>query len=98
MSNRGMVAGEPGDLKGSRRVREGGVGKGPQGTSPTSYLGRRSSPGVRGGASRDSRDMAKARLPDIPIPRRHEGQSAGKTPETGAMLCGGIVEGSPQPP
>ena len=59
---------------------------------------RRSSPGVRGGASRDPRDMAKAGLPDIPIPRRRKGQSAGKTPETGAMLCGGIVEGSPQPP
>jgi hypothetical protein len=59
---------------------------------------RRSSPGVRGGASRDPRDMAKAGLPDIPIPRRHEGQSAGKTPETGAMLCGGIVEGSLHPP
>jgi hypothetical protein len=37
-SNRGMVAGEPGELKGSRRVREGGVGKGPQGTSPAPYL------------------------------------------------------------
>ena len=59
---------------------------------------RRSSPGVRGGASRDPRDMAKAGLPDIPIPRRRKGQSAGKTPETGAVLCGGIVEGSPQPP
>ena len=59
---------------------------------------RRSSPGVRGGASRDPRDMAKAGLPDIPIPRRRKGQSAGKTPETGATLCGGIVEGSPQPP
>ena len=59
---------------------------------------RRSSPGVRGGASRDPRDTAKAGLPDIPIPRRRKGQSAGKTPDTGAMLCGGIVEGSPQPP
>ncbi len=38
-SNRAMVAGEPGELKGSRRVREGGVGKGPQGTSPAPYLG-----------------------------------------------------------
>src|SRR5450755_1311129 len=28
-SNRGMVAGEPGDQKWSRRVWEGGVGKGP---------------------------------------------------------------------
>ena len=59
---------------------------------------RRSSPGVRGGASRDPRDMAKAELPDIPIPRRRKGPSAGKAPETGAMLCGGIVEGPPQPP
>ena len=59
---------------------------------------RRSSPGVWGGASRDPRDMAKAGLPDSPIPRRRKGQSAGTTPETGAMLCGGIVEGSLQPP
>jgi len=42
-SNRGMVAGEPGELKGSRRVWEGGVGKGPhKGTSPAPYLSRRS--------------------------------------------------------
>ena len=30
VSNREMVAGEPGELKGSRRIREGGVGKGPR--------------------------------------------------------------------
>ena len=59
---------------------------------------RRSRPGVRGDASRDPRDMAKAGLPDSPIPRRRKGQSAGKISETGAMLCGGIVEGSLQPP
>jgi hypothetical protein len=52
-SNRGMVAGEPGELKGSRRVWEGGVGKGPtRGTSPAPYLSRRpaqvSGPGCRG--------------------------------------------------
>ena len=34
----GIVAGEPGDQKWSRRVREGGLGKGPQGTSPRPYL------------------------------------------------------------
>ena len=34
-----IVTGEPGDRKRSRRVREGGVEKDPQGTSPTSYLG-----------------------------------------------------------
>ena len=51
---------------------------------------RRSSPGVRGGASRDPRDTAKAGLPDIPIPRRLKSPSAGKTPETGAALCDGI--------
>jgi hypothetical protein len=45
-SNRGMVAGEPGELKGSRRVREGGVGKGPQGTSPAPYLGAQSNQAV----------------------------------------------------
>ncbi len=38
--NHGIVAGEPGELKGSRRVREGGLGKGPQGTSPRPYLSR----------------------------------------------------------
>jgi hypothetical protein len=59
---------------------------------------RRSSPGVRGGASRDPRDMAKAGSPDSPIPRRRKGQSAGTTPETGATLCSGIVEGPLQPP
>jgi len=37
--NHGIAAGEPGDRKRSRRVREGGVGEGPiKGTSPTSYL------------------------------------------------------------
>ena len=36
----GIVAGEPGDQKWSRRVREGGLGKGPQGTSPRPYLSR----------------------------------------------------------
>ena len=59
---------------------------------------RRSDPSVRAEASRGPRDMAKAGLPDSPIPSRRKGQSAGKTLETGAMLCGGIVEGSPQPP
>jgi hypothetical protein len=61
-SNRGMVAGEPGELKGSRRVPEGGVGKGPQGTSPAPYLSRRSGSDVRAEASRDPRDKAKAEL------------------------------------
>ena len=44
----GIVTGEPGDQKWSRRVREGGLGKGPQGTSPRPYLSRpkrRESPG-----------------------------------------------------
>ena len=36
----GIVTGEPGDQKWSRRVREGGLGKGPQGTSPRPYLSR----------------------------------------------------------
>src|SRR6266571_1398713 len=35
----GIVTGEPGDRKRSRRVREGDAGKGPKGTSPASYLG-----------------------------------------------------------
>src|SRR5713226_5623735 len=35
----GLVTGEPGDRKRSRRVREGDAGKGPKGTSPASYLG-----------------------------------------------------------
>jgi len=42
----GIVTGEPGDRKRSRRVREGGVGKGLQGTSPTSYLNRLSALGA----------------------------------------------------
>src|SRR5664279_5486487 len=33
-----IVTGEPGARKPARRVREGDVGKGPKGTSPTSYL------------------------------------------------------------
>src|SRR5664279_1450020 len=33
-----VVTGEPGARKPARRVREGDVGKGPKGTSPTSYL------------------------------------------------------------
>jgi hypothetical protein len=36
-----IVTGEPGDGKLSRRVREGGIGKGPQGTSPMPYLSGR---------------------------------------------------------
>lgn len=35
-----IVTGEPGDRKRSRRVREGGAGKGPQGTSPAPYHSR----------------------------------------------------------
>ena len=54
---------------------------------------QRSGSGVRGDALRDPRDMAKAGLPDIPISRRCKESSAGKTLETGAMLCVGIVEG-----
>jgi hypothetical protein len=59
---------------------------------------RRSGSGVSAEASRDPRDKAKAGLPDIPISRRRKVTSAGKTPETGAMLCDGIVEGPLQPP
>jgi hypothetical protein len=59
---------------------------------------RRSSSGVRADAPRDPCDKAKAGLPDIPISRRRKVASAGKTPETGAMLCDGIVPGPPQPP
>jgi len=60
-SNRGMVAGEPGELKGSRRVREGGVGKGPQGTSPAPYLGRHVSDGAgaAGGVPRARRQAGE---------------------------------------
>jgi hypothetical protein len=36
-------------------------------------------------------------LPDSPIPSRRKGQSAGKTLETGAMLCDDIVRWSSQP-
>ncbi len=34
----GVVTGEPGARERARRVREGGAGKGPSGTSPASYL------------------------------------------------------------
>ncbi len=58
----------------------------------------RSGSGVGADASRDPCDKAKAGLPDIPISRRRKVTSAGKTPETGAMLCDGIVDGPLQPP
>ncbi len=45
----GIVAGEPGDQKWSRRVREGGLGKGPQGTSPRPYLSRPNRGEIAGG-------------------------------------------------
>ena len=48
-------------------------------------------------ALRGPRDMAKAGLPDIPISSRCNETSAGKIPETGAMLCIDIVERSMQP-
>jgi hypothetical protein len=79
-SNRGMVAGEPGELKGSRRVWEGGVGKGPtRGTSPAPYLSRRSGPGVRGDASRDPRDMRKL---DCLNPNLHKTQRSVRRKDT----------------
>ena len=71
----------------------------PQGERDNRMPGnRRSCPGVRGDAPWDPRDMAKAGLPDSPIPRRRKVTSAGTTPEAGATFCGGIVEGSLQPP
>src|SRR6266849_2373948 len=53
----GLVTGEPGDRKRSRRVREGDAGKGPKGTSPASYLGlRREAPcRIPGAAGRNSK-------------------------------------------
>ena len=60
--NHGIVAGEPGELKGSRRVREGGVGKGRHTAprrQPTSAAGSRKATGNRdmmaGPSSRPSR-------------------------------------------
>jgi hypothetical protein len=67
----------------------------PKGDGDKSMPGkRRSGSGVRDDAPRDPRDMAKAGLPDIPISRRCKEPSVGKIPETGAMLCADIVEGS----
>ena len=40
------VTGEPGDRKRSRRVRQGGAGKGPRGTPPAPYLTARARPGL----------------------------------------------------
>ena len=58
---------------------------------------RRSGPGVKGEASRDPRDMAKATLPDSPISSRRNLASAGKAPETGATPCDGIPSLPTQP-
>jgi hypothetical protein len=70
----------------------------PKGDGDKSMPGkRRSGSGVRGDASRDPRDMAKAGLPDIPISRRCKESSVGKTLETGATFCVGIVKGPMQP-
>jgi hypothetical protein len=48
---------------------------------------RRSSPGVRGDASWDPRDMAKATLPKPQSPEDAIAASVGKTPDTGATPC-----------
>jgi hypothetical protein len=42
--------------------------------------------------------MVKARLPEAQSPDDGKIASAGKTPETGAKSCLGIVEGPVQPP
>src|SRR6266849_6990806 len=63
----GLVTGEPGDRKRSRRVREGDAGKGPKGTSPASYLGY-PRPSVRAGLHQD--------LQLFPVPAEDVGQWA----------------------
>ncbi len=60
----------------------------PQGERDKSMPGnRRSCPGVRGDASWDSCDMAKARLPEPQSPEDATFRPSEKTPDTGAMLC-----------
>src|SRR6266478_4306910 len=73
----GILTGEPGDRKRSRRVREGDAGKGPQGTSPASYLG---SVGSRLGRSlledqrlRSISDLAVAESPQLGAAPAREG-------------------------
>jgi hypothetical protein len=58
---------------------------------------RRSCPGVRGEASRDPRDMAKAGLPESQSPDDAKAPSVGKTPDTDATLCDGLVVRPLQP-
>ena len=43
------------------------------------------------GRSRDPRDMAKAGLPESQSPDDAKAPSAGKTSDTGALLCDGMV-------
>ena len=57
----------------------------------------RARPDVRGAASRDPRDMAKAELPDSPVSRRPNCGSAGKASETGATPCDGVESDPTQP-
>jgi hypothetical protein len=60
----------------------------PQGERDKSMPGnRRSCPGVRGDASWDSCDMAKAKLPEPQSPEDATFRPSEKTPDTGAMLC-----------
>ena len=66
----------------------------PKGERNSSMPAKRwSGPGVRAGASRDPRDMAKAGLPKSQSPDDANSASAGKAPDTGATLCDGIVCG-----
>ena len=57
-----------------------------------------SCPGVWDEVLGDPRDMAKAGLLKTQSPVGIKSVPAGKTPETGATLCGGLVSWPPQPP
>jgi len=70
----------------------------PKGERDSSLPGkRRSGPGVRAEASRDPRDMAKARLPEAESPADEKTHPPEGHPFTGAMLCDGMLPGSSQP-
>jgi hypothetical protein len=63
----------------------------PKGKGDNSMPGKqRPCPGVRDGALRDPRDMAKARLPESQSPEGPNKRPAGKTLETGVASCTGM--------
>ena len=76
----GIATGEPGDRKRSRRVREGGAEKDPQGTSPASYLDRLSAVGrdARTGSADGSADDDRRHRRGTDAADRHPARRAGR--------------------